>query len=51
VLVKGWTYKRIAAELGIAFPTVNKHVGNVYAKLHVGSVGEAVAMAIRKGLA
>lgn len=51
LLVKGWTYKRIAAELGIAFPTVNKHVGNVYAKLHVGSVAEAVALAIRKGLA
>ncbi len=51
MLVKGWTYKRIAAELGIAFPTVNKHVGHVYVKLRVKSVGEAVAMAVRKGLA
>ncbi len=50
MLVKGWTYKRIAAELGIAFPTVNKHVGHVYQKLRVGSVGEAVAMAMRRGL-
>ena len=50
MLVKGWAYKRIAAELGISFGTVNKHVGNVYAKLRVGSVGEAVALAVRKGL-
>lgn len=50
LLVKGWTYKRIAAELGITFGTVNKHVGHVYAKLRVGSVGEAVALAVRKGL-
>ncbi|MCW5899701.1 MAG: response regulator transcription factor [Flavobacteriales bacterium] len=51
LLVKGWTYKRIAAELGIAFPTVNKHVGHVYVKLRVKSVGEAVALAVRRGLA
>jgi DNA-binding NarL/FixJ family response regulator len=50
LLVKGWTYKRIASELGISFGTVNKHIGNVYAKLRVGSVGEAVALAVRKGL-
>lgn len=50
LLVKGWTYKRIASELGISFGTVNKHVGHVYAKLRVGSVGEAVALAVRKGL-
>ncbi len=50
LLVKGWTYKRIAAELDISFGTVNKHVGHVYTKLRVGSVGEAVALAVRKGL-
>lgn len=51
LLVKGHTYKRIAVELGIAYPTVNKHVSNVYEKLHVHSVNEAVALAVRKGLA
>jgi DNA-binding NarL/FixJ family response regulator len=51
LLVKGQTYKRIAADLGISFATVNKHVTNVYTKLRVHSVGEAVALAVRKGLA
>ena len=51
LLVKGWTYKRIGMELGVTFSTVNKHVGHVYAKLRVNSVGEAVALAVRKGLA
>ncbi len=50
LLVKGQTYKRIAADLGVSFATVNKHVTNVYAKLRVHSVGEAVALAVRKGL-
>lgn len=51
LLVKGYTYKRIAAELGVSYATVNKHVSNVYVKLRVHSVNEAVALAIRKGLA
>ncbi|MEO8591398.1 MAG: response regulator transcription factor [Flavobacteriales bacterium] len=51
LLVKGHTYKRIAAELGVSYATVNKHVSNVYVKLHVHSVNEAVALAVRKGLA
>lgn len=51
LLVNGHTYKRIAAELGISFSTVNRHVTHVYEKLRVRSVGEAVALAVRKGLA
>ncbi len=51
LLVKGHTYKRIASDLGVSYPTVNKHVSNVYVKLRVHSVNEAVALAIRKGLA
>lgn len=50
LLVQGHTYKRIAADLGLAFGTVNKHVGNVYQKLRVKSLGEAVALAVRSGL-
>lgn len=50
-LVKGHTYKRIAHELNVSYATVNKHVSNVYVKLRVHSVNEAVALAIRKGLA
>lgn len=51
LLVKGHTYKRIASELGVSYATVNKHVSNVYVKLRVHSVNEAVVLAIRKGLA
>lgn len=51
LLVKGFTYKRIAAELHLSYATVNRHVSNVYVKLRVHSVNEAVALAIRKGLA
>ncbi len=51
LLVKGHTYKRIASELGVSYATVNKHVSNVYVKLRVHSVNEAVALAVRKGLA
>ncbi|MFN6115728.1 MAG: response regulator transcription factor, partial [Flavobacteriales bacterium] len=49
-LVKGYSYKMIAAELGINFSTVNTHVNRVYNKLHVNSAAEAVALAMRKGL-
>ena len=51
LLVKGFTYKRIAAELNLSYATVNRHVSNVYVKLRVHSVNEAVALAVRKGLA
>lgn len=51
LLVKGYTYKRIASELNLSYATVNRHVSNVYVKLRVHSVNEAVALAIRKGLA
>jgi DNA-binding NarL/FixJ family response regulator len=50
LLVKGFTYKRIAEELGVTYATVNKHVSNMYVKLHVHCINEAVALALRKGL-
>lgn len=46
-LVKGLSQKMIAAELFISVNTVNFHVKNIYEKLHVHSVGEAVSKAIR----
>jgi DNA-binding NarL/FixJ family response regulator len=51
LLVKGHTYKRIASEMCVSYATVNKHVSHVYVKLRVHSVNEAVALAVRKGLA
>lgn len=48
LLVKGYTYKAIAAELFISMDTVRKHVTHIYEKLHVSCGNEAVALAIRQ---
>ncbi len=45
LLVKGLSYKMIADNLGISYFTVNNHVKKVYEKLHVHSMGEALARA------
>ena len=42
LLAQGSLYKEIAAELGIGTETVNTHIRNIYAKLHVRSRTEAV---------
>jgi DNA-binding NarL/FixJ family response regulator len=47
LLVKGLSQKMIAAELFISANTVNFHIKNIYEKLHVHSVSEAVSKAIR----
>ena len=48
LLVNGLSYKMIAAEQNISYHTVNSHVKNIYEKLHVNSVAEAVAKAIKE---
>lgn len=50
LLVKGYSYKMIADECFISYPTVNSHISNIYQKLHVQSSAGAVAVAIREGL-
>ena len=47
LLVNGYSYKLIAAELFIAIDTVRSHIKKIYDKLHVNSKGEAVAKAIK----
>lgn len=47
LLVEGKSYKMIAAELFVAVDTIKSHITNVYAKLHVHSGTEAVALAIK----
>jgi len=47
-LVKGYTYKAIAAELFISMDTVRKHVCHIDDKLHLSGAKEAVAVAIRE---
>jgi len=50
LLVNGYSHKKIAAELFISINTVNNHIKNIYEKLHVHSVSEAVATAIKKNI-
>jgi two-component system, NarL family, response regulator LiaR len=49
-LVKGLSYKMIAADLGVSFPTVNFHLKNIYKKLHVNSATEAISKALVNNL-
>ncbi len=47
-LVKGLSHKMIAQECFISVNTVNTHVKKIYEKLHVSSVSQAVAKAIKE---
>jgi DNA-binding NarL/FixJ family response regulator len=47
LLVNGYSYKMIAAEMFIAIDTVRSHIKKIYEKLHVNSKSEAVAMAFK----
>lgn len=46
-LVKGLSYKMIADKCGISYDTVRFHMKNIYSKLHVESMTEAVSVAIK----
>jgi DNA-binding NarL/FixJ family response regulator len=46
LLVRGFSYKMIAAELHLSPETVHTHIKNIYSKLHVNSKSEAVAKAL-----
>lgn len=50
LLVDGQSQKRIAYELELSPHTVNSHIRNIYAKLHVHSRSAAVARALRERL-
>jgi DNA-binding NarL/FixJ family response regulator len=47
LMVNGLSYKMIAAECNISFETVRYHIKNIYEKLHVVTMTEAVAKAIK----
>jgi DNA-binding NarL/FixJ family response regulator len=49
-LVKGLSYKMIAAEIGTGIDTVRAHIKNIYQKLHVHSQTEAVAKALKENI-
>jgi DNA-binding NarL/FixJ family response regulator len=50
LLVDGMSYKMIADRERISYHTVNTHVRNIYEKLHVHSLGEAVSKALKERL-
>lgn len=47
-LVKGFSYKMIAAALHITISTVQAHIRNIYTKLHVNCGREAVVLALKE---
>jgi DNA-binding NarL/FixJ family response regulator len=47
-LVSGKSYKEIALAKSISVETVRTHIKHIYAKLHVSSMSQAVAKAIRQ---
>lgn len=49
-LADGLSYKMVADKLGISYFTVNTHIKKIYEKLHVHSLGEAVAVAYKNKL-
>ena len=50
LLVNGLSNAEIAERLSISESTAKFHVSNILSKLHAGSRGEAIAMALRSGL-
>lgn len=50
LLVNGFSYKLVAAELFISIDTVRSHIKKVYEKLQVNSKSEAVAKALKSRL-
>lgn len=43
LLSEGMSYKMVADKLGITYSTVNTHAKRIYEKLHISSLGEAIA--------
>jgi DNA-binding NarL/FixJ family response regulator len=42
-LAEGLSYKMVADKLGVSYATVNTHAKHIYEKLHISSLGEAIA--------
>lgn len=47
LLTKGYSYKKIAADLFVSIDTIGSHIKNIYTKLQVNSAPEAVAKALK----
>lgn len=42
-LAEGLSYKMVADKLGVSYTTINSHTKHIYEKLHISSLGEALA--------
>lgn len=49
-IAKGRTTKRLAADLGLAAPSIETHLHNIFRKLNATNRGEAVSTALKVGL-
>jgi DNA-binding NarL/FixJ family response regulator len=49
-VAKGHTTKRLAQDLGLAAPSIETHLRNIFKKLNAGNRGEAVSTALKLGL-
>lgn len=43
LLSEGMSYKMVADKLGVSYTTINTHAKRIYEKLHISSLGEAIA--------
>jgi DNA-binding NarL/FixJ family response regulator len=43
LLSEGMSYKMVADKLGVSYTTINTHTKRIYEKLHISSLGEAIA--------
>jgi DNA-binding CsgD family transcriptional regulator len=49
-IAKGHTTKRMAVDLGLAAPSIETHLHNIFRKLSATNRGEAVSSALKFGL-
>jgi DNA-binding NarL/FixJ family response regulator len=49
-IAKGYTTKRLAQEMGLAIPSIESHLQNLFRKLDANNRGEAVSTALKVGL-
>jgi DNA-binding CsgD family transcriptional regulator len=49
-VAKGHTTKRLANDLGLAAPSIETHLRNIFRKLAANNRGEAVSSALKLGL-
>ena len=49
-IAKGHTSKRLARDVGLAVPSIETHIRNIFRKLNANNRGEAVSTALKLGL-